>query len=225
MHTTAACLAPSTRTGMAANTDDQPTPEDQQAWHDFVYALDIYEWIRKTFETQWKREVKPGGKADATINTAWLKLVNATGYRRHKGAITAFAASVIGTARRKDNARERRWCRRMVRLDNACMDRSLGSPWKTDQDEEARVVQQQTRSDVREALPFLTGKPRQWAEMFLCICEEQDSPVDRHDPHRPDPFRATEERLGWTRYACDQVRAQLVRDHHLGRLAAMRPRP
>jgi hypothetical protein len=97
--------------------------------------------------------------------------------------------------------------------------------WQRDHADAERVARERLREDVREALPYATGAHRQWAEMFLCICEEQETPADGYDPRRPDPLAETQRRLGWSYHACVQARACLVRDRHLGRLAALRPTP
>jgi hypothetical protein len=219
-----ACPAASTRTRPAA---DPATPADRMVWQAFINRSDIDEWIRATFHQQWHwpESKKVDEKYDSVVNTAWFKLRGCTTYRCHKGTPEAFACSVIAKAPRAERGRERRWRRKMRSADAMREDPRQDQTWQRDQDEPERVARERMRDDVREALPFATGEPRQWAEMFLCICEEHDSPVDLYDRRRPDPQAETQRRLGWSRYACDQARACLVRDRHVARLAALRPTP
>jgi hypothetical protein len=217
--------ATSTRTRRAAATF--ATPEDEAMWLGFVNDSGIDAWIRETFHTQWHwgADRTVDERYDSVVVTAWFKLRTCVKYLRQLGPPEGLAASMIAKAPRMERAVLRHWRREMQSSDAMLADPRLDQSWQRDLAGAERVARDQVREDVREALPFATGAHRQWAEMFLAICEEHDSPVSRYDPSRPDPIIETERRLGWTRYACDQARACLVRDHHLGRLSAMRPRP
>jgi hypothetical protein len=193
----------------------------------FINAPGIDAWIRKTFHQQWHwpESRKVDDKYDSVVNTAWMKLQACVKYRCHKGTPEGFACSVIAKAPRAERGRERRWRRKMRSADAMRADPHQNQSWQQDHEDHERVAREQLRDDVREALPFATGEPRQWAEMYLCICEEHDSPVSSYDRRRPDPLTETQRRLGWSHYACEQARACLVRDRHLGRLRALGARP
>jgi hypothetical protein len=196
-------------------------------WSAFINRPDIDGWIRATFHRQWRwpQDRPVDERYDSVVTTAWMKLQSCTRYRCDKGTPEGFAASVIAKAPRIERRRERRWRRKMQSADALRVDPGCDQSWQRDRDGDARCARERLRADVREALPFATGEPRQWAEMVLGICAEHDAPVDGYDPRRRDPLAEAERRLGWTRYACDRARAALVRDHHLGRLRSREPRP
>jgi hypothetical protein len=215
----------STRTRRAAATF--ATPEDEAIWLGFVNDPGIDAWIRETFRLQWgwDKDRKVGQRYDSVVVTAWCKLRRCVKYSRQCGPPDHLAASVIAKAPRAERGRERRWRRKMHSADAMRADPRQDQSWQRDLSGPEQVAREQMREDVREALAFATGAHRQWAEMFLAICEEHDSPVSHYDPSRPDPITETKRRLGWKRCACDKFRACLKRNRHLGRLAAMRPRP
>jgi hypothetical protein len=219
-----ACPAAFTRTRPAA---DPAAPTDRTVWLAFINRPDIDTWIRDTFRRQWRwpSDRKVDGRYDSVVNTAWMKLRACDDYRCAAGSPEHFAAAIIAHAPKAERERERRWRREMQSADAMLEDPRQDQSWQKDHGDIERVARERLREDVREALPFATGAHRQWAEMFLCICEEQETPADGYDPRRGDPLTETERRLGWTRYACEQARACLVRDRHVARLAALRPTP
>ncbi len=193
---------------------------DEQAWQQFIHHPDTLTWIGRMARAVYGHLSQH--RADTLLATAWIALAKCDDYELARGSPIAFARTVIrrawATAARARYAAGSR----LERLDDVLANRAHDHAWLCDDADDERRQQHQNQADVRDALPLLRGDAKRWAETFLAVLRDNDAPITVVAHHRANPVLQTQQRLGWSRHAAEQVRAQVARDCHLRRLAPLR---